>query len=200
MRAPLWWFFTATDASISGVVPNSCMCRVANGANRAGAVSPRVKIGCPDTARDSSPSSADLSRIFSTPMTRTTSCTPLATAIAPTRNASAPDGHAFSIRVHGDTGEPDRGGNRVAADALLAPERPALGGDERRLHLGGLEALVDAVDRGGERAGRHLLVALLEQLPELDEPGSDDGDLVPAHRRLRLGRRGLGVVPVVRTL
>ena len=40
--APLWWFFTATDASISRVVPNSCMCRVANGANSTGAVSPRV--------------------------------------------------------------------------------------------------------------------------------------------------------------
>ena len=40
--APLWWFFTATDASISRVVPNSCMCRVANGAKSTGAVSPRV--------------------------------------------------------------------------------------------------------------------------------------------------------------
>ena len=41
-RHPLWWFFTATEASISGVVPNSCMCRVANGANSTGAVSPRL--------------------------------------------------------------------------------------------------------------------------------------------------------------
>src|SRR3954447_3787216 len=77
------------------------MCRVANGANSTGAVSPRVRIGCPDAARDSRPSSADLSRIFSTPITSTTSCTPLATAIAPTRNASDPEGHAFSMRVHG---------------------------------------------------------------------------------------------------
>ena len=35
--------------------------------------------------------------------------------------------------------------------------------------------------RGGEGAGRHLLVALLEQLAHLDEPRPDDGDLVPAH-------------------
>ena len=35
-RAPLWWFFTATDASISRVVPNSCMWRVAKGANSTG--------------------------------------------------------------------------------------------------------------------------------------------------------------------
>ena len=77
------------------------MCRVANGAKSTGAVSPRVKIGCPAAARESRPSSVDLSRIFSTPMTSTTSWTPLATAIAPTRNASEPDGHAFSMRVHG---------------------------------------------------------------------------------------------------
>ena len=41
----------------------------------------------------------DLSRIFSTPITRTTSCTPLATAMAPMRKASDPDGQAFSTRV-----------------------------------------------------------------------------------------------------
>ena len=52
----------------------------------------------------------------------------------------------------------------------------------------GLEALVDAVDRGGEGVGRHLLVALLEELAELDEPGADDGDPVPAHVDLLLGR------------
>ena len=121
-------------------------------------------------------------------MTSTTSCTPLATAIAPTRNASEPDGHAFSIRVQGMPGEADRGGDRVAADALLAPERAALRRDERRLHLDRLEALVDALDRGGERARGHLLVALLEQLTELDESAADDRDLVPAHvaRLLRI--------------
>ena len=42
---PLWWFFTATAARCSRVVPNSCMCRVANGANSTGADSPRVRIG-----------------------------------------------------------------------------------------------------------------------------------------------------------
>src|SRR6476620_6338916 len=57
------------------------MCRVANGAKRTGAVSPRVRMGWPDAARESRPSSVDLSRIFSTPMTSTTSWTPLATAI-----------------------------------------------------------------------------------------------------------------------
>ena len=44
-----------------------------------------------------------------------------------------------------------------------------------------LEALVDARDRGLERARRHLLVALLEELAHLDEPGADDRDLVPTH-------------------
>ena len=80
-----------------------------------------------------------------------------------------------------DAGEPDRGRHGVAADALLAPQRAALGGDERGVDLVGLEALVDARDRGVERARGHLLVALVEQLAHLDEPGADDGDLVPAH-------------------
>ena len=80
-----------------------------------------------------------------------------------------------------DAGEADRRRDGVAADALLAPERAALRGDERGFDLRRLEALVDAVDCGGERAGRHLLVALLEELPELDEPAADDRDPVPAH-------------------
>ncbi len=80
-----------------------------------------------------------------------------------------------------DAGETDRGRDRVAADALLAPQRPALGRDERGLDLCGLEALVDALHRGVERARGHLLVALFEQLTHLDEPGADDGDLVPRH-------------------
>ena len=84
-----------------------------------------------------------------------------------------------------DAGETDRGRHRVAADALLAPERPPLGGDERGVDLLGLEAAVDVGDRGLERARRHLLVALLEQLTELDEPGADHGDPVPAHGVLR---------------
>ena len=134
-RAPLAWFFTATEASISRVVPNSYMWRVANGANSTGAVSPRLKIGCPDAARDSRPSSLDLSRIFSTPMTSTTSWTPLATAIAPTRKASDPDGQAFSMRVQGIPASPIADGHRVAADALLAPQRAPLGRDERGLDL-----------------------------------------------------------------
>jgi hypothetical protein len=56
-----------------------------------------------------------LSRIFSTPMTRTTSCTPLATAIAPTRKASEPDGHAFSTRVQGMPASP------IAVGTVLPP-------------------------------------------------------------------------------
>jgi hypothetical protein len=43
----------------------------------------------------------DLSRIFSTPMTSTTSWTPLATTMAPMRKASEPEGQAFSTLVHG---------------------------------------------------------------------------------------------------
>ena len=172
------------------------MWRVANGANSTGAVSPRVKIGCPAAARDSRPSSVDLSRIFSTPITSTTSCTPLATAIAPTRNASEPDGHAFSMRVHGMPARP------IAVGIVLPPmpswpqSVPRWVATNAASTWLGLEALVDAVDRGGERAGGHLLVALLEQLAELDEPGADDGDLVPAHVGLLLDRRP----PTVRAL
>ena len=94
------------------------MWRVANGANSTGAVSPRLKIGWPLVARDRRPSSADLSRIFSTPMTSTTSYTPLATAIAPTRNASEPDGHAFSIRVHAIPARP-------SAVGMVLPPMPS---------------------------------------------------------------------------
>ena len=99
--------------------------------------------------------------------------------IAPIRNASEPDGHAFSTRVTRDPGQPD---------ALTAPCC-------RRFPLGptgvprwvatiagsicvGIEALVDALDRGPERACGHLLVALVEQLAELD------------HARRRRRRRG----------
>ena len=157
------------------------MWRVANGANSTGAVSPRVKIGWPEAARESRPSSVDLSRIFSTPITSTTSCTPLATAIAPTRNASEPDGHAFSMRVHGMPTRP------IAVGIVLPPmpswphSVPALGRDERGLDLVRLEALVDARDRGVERGRGHLLVALVEQLAHLDEAGADDGHPVPRH-------------------
>ena len=42
-----------------------------------------------------------------------------------------------------DAGEPDRGRHGVAADALLAPERAALGGDERGVDRLRVEALVD---------------------------------------------------------
>ena len=80
-----------------------------------------------------------------------------------------------------DAGETDRGRDRVAADAFLAPQRAALRRDERGLDLRGLEALVDALHRGVERAGGHLLVALVEQLAHLDEAGADDRHLVPAH-------------------
>ena len=81
----------------------------------------------------------------------------------------------------GNAGEADRARHRVPADAFLAPQRAPLGGHERGLDLVRLETLVDARDRGLERARRHLLVALLEQLAHLDQPGADDGDLVPAH-------------------
>ena len=117
-------------------------------------------------------------------MTSTTSCTPLATTMAPMRKASDPDGQAFSTRVHAMPGQADGARHGVAADALLAPQRAALGGDDDGVDGAGVEALVDASQRGGEGAGRHLLVALLEQLAELDEPGADDGDLVPAHCHL----------------
>ena len=50
----------------------------------------------------------------------------------------------------------------------------------RGVDLAGLEPLVDARDRGIERTGRHLLVALLEQLTHLDEAGTDDRDPVPS--------------------
>jgi len=113
-----------TQSSCSGrsgqqSLSNSCMCRVAKGASNTGAVSSRVKIRWPAAARESRPSSDDLSRIVSTPMTSTTSCAPLATAIAPTRNASEPDGHAFSIRVHGMPFRP------IAAGTVLPPMPPA---------------------------------------------------------------------------
>ena len=80
-----------------------------------------------------------------------------------------------------DAGEADRGRHRVAADALLAPERPPLRGHDHGVDLGRLEALVDGGDRGLERARGHLLVALLEQLAELDEAPADDRDSVPGH-------------------
>ena len=57
----------------------------------------------------------DLSRIFSTPMTSTTSCTPLATTMAPMRKASDPDGQAFSTRVQAT---PDR---PMALGTVLPP-------------------------------------------------------------------------------
>ena len=81
-----------------------------------------------------------------------------------------------------DAREPDRGGHRVAADALLAPQRAALGGDEGRVDRVAVEALVDRCDGGIERAGGHVLVGLLEELAHLDESGADDGDLVPGHQ------------------
>ena len=57
----------------------------------------------------------DLSRIFSTPITSTTSCTPLATTMAPMRKASDPDGQAFSTRVQAT---PDR---PMALGTVLPP-------------------------------------------------------------------------------
>src|SRR5260370_1359480 len=52
-----------------------------------------------------------------------------------------------------------RGGARVPADALLAPERPPLGGDEDGVDLLRLDPVVDVGDCGLERPRRHLLVA-----------------------------------------
>jgi hypothetical protein len=66
----------------------------------------------------------------------------------------------------------------------LAPQRSPLRRDERGFDLAGLEAFVDAGDRGLERARRHLFVALLEELTHLDEAGADHRDLVPAHELL----------------
>ena len=48
-------------------------------------------------------------------MTSTRSCTPDATAIAPTRKASDPLGHAFSMRVHGMPASP------IAVGTVLPP-------------------------------------------------------------------------------
>ena len=100
-----------------------------------------------------------------------------------------------------DAHQTDRGGDRVAADAFLTPERAPLGRDERGLDLRGLEALVDALHRGVEGAGRHLLVALVEELTHLDQSGADDGHLVPAHGSRVTVRRGLpcGRGPCIRT-
>src|SRR5207244_12485523 len=80
-----------------------------------------------------------------------------------------------------DAREADRGRHGVAADALLAPQRAALRGHDHGVDLRGLEALVDSGDRGLERARGHPLVALLEQLAELDEAPADDRDSVPGH-------------------
>ena len=100
------------------------------------------------------------------------------------------------MRVHGMPARPIAVGIGVAADAFLAPQRAPLGRDERGLDLVRLEALVDARDRGLERARGHLLVALVEQLAHLDEAGADDGDPVPAHRRhLRSAATGRALKP-----
>ena len=90
-----------------------------------------------------------------------------------------------------DAGEADGRRNGVAADALLPPQRSALRRDERGLDLVRFEALVDARDRGLERARGHLLVALLEQLTHLDEPGTDDCDPVPTHATTSFFARAL---------
>ncbi len=81
----------------------------------------------------------------------------------------------------GDTGQADGARHGIAPDALLAPQRAPLGGDDDGVDRRLVEPFVDTGQRGGERARRHLLVALLEQLAHLDEARPDDGDLVPAH-------------------
>src|ERR671910_36756 len=105
------------------------MCRVANGAKSTGAVSPRVRTGCPAAAR-----------------------------------------------------ETDRGRQGVPADSLLTPERAALRRDEDGVDLIRFDAAIDVGHGGLEGARRHLLVALVEQLTELDEPGPGHGDAIPTHQ------------------
>jgi hypothetical protein len=74
----------------------------------------------------------------------------------------------------GNTREADRARDGVAPDPLLAPEAAALGGDDPCVYVRGIHPFVDARDRGLEGALGHLLVALLEQLAELDHPGPYD--------------------------
>ncbi len=81
----------------------------------------------------------------------------------------------------GDAGEADGARHGVAADAFLTPERAALRRHECGPDLRRLEALVDARDGGIEGTGRHLLVALFEELTELDQAGAHDRDSIPAH-------------------
>jgi hypothetical protein len=82
-----------------------------------------------------------------------------------------------------DAGEPDGRRDGVSADALLSPKAAALGRDEDAVDVLSVKAAVDGRSRGLKGARCHLLVALLEQLTELDQSGADHGHTVPAHPR-----------------
>ncbi len=73
--APFSWFFTATAARCSRVVPNSCMCRRAIMANSDGNVEPTLHLAraSPAPARISVTRGVGCEVIFSTPTTITTS-------------------------------------------------------------------------------------------------------------------------------
>ena len=111
------------------------MCRVANGANSTGAVSPRVKIGCPAAARDSS---AFLARLVAHLLDADDEHDVVHAARdrhrADAERVGTRRARVLDARAR-DAGEADRGRDRVAADAFLAPQRAALGRDERGLDL-----------------------------------------------------------------
>ncbi len=73
----------------------------------------------------------------------------------------------------GDPVQPDGARDRVASDALLAPQRPALGGDEYSVDRRSVESVVHRRDCGVERAPCHVLIGLVEQLTHLDQPRAD---------------------------
>ena len=82
----------------------------------------------------------------------------------------------------GDARQAQGARHGVPADPLLAPQGAALGGHDGGVDRPAVETLVDVGQRRIEGAGRHLLVALLEELAELDQARPHDGHLVPAHR------------------
>src|SRR6185503_20405335 len=105
---PCLWFFTATAAICSSVVPCLAMCARATRANTPGKVSPSV---CSQRASEAyAKYSVDSSVVTlstrSAPPTSTTSDTPLPTSITAWRKAACDDAQAVSKRVVGTAGSP----------------------------------------------------------------------------------------------
>ena len=102
-KAPLAWFFTATAAKCSRVVPKSCMCRRAIIANSEANVLPaRISPAqSPAAASISLTLGVGCEVIFSTPTTIATSLMPAATSAQAWKNADPPDAQATSTRVEG---------------------------------------------------------------------------------------------------